>query len=259
MTTTPLPPTVLGPISECNTEIGVEGQITGSTVKIYRVDEQDQVDLVAEGTASWASQRFSLEAGKKLNPGDEIYVVQEVADVESKPSPLLVKVQKAPATPASPVFSSPLYECASCTLIRGAVPGARVQVGVMNGADFEVRGERRAPYGEGRQIHISPSPAIGETLYARQIYCDMESELTIAPPIAELPAPGGGLPSPVLDTPLRHCDRTVTVRNVLPGAIVILHRSSGDTQRVCFDRDNIYLVMDPPLSSTKKYMPHNRL
>jgi hypothetical protein len=66
-----LPLTVVGPLSNLNTEMEVTGQVVGSTVMIY-----SNVQVVASGSATSADQVFVVMAGAHVTAGDMVTAVQ---------------------------------------------------------------------------------------------------------------------------------------------------------------------------------------
>src|SRR6185295_3331827 len=106
-----------------------------------------------------------------------------------------------------------------------------------------ILGSEGAPDGDAR-LFLS-SPISGGMLLANQEACGVKSGDTPFPPAL---VPPEGLPAPVVEGPLRDCERRIRVSGVLVGALVIVERSGGPKRSSLFDYpdlefDNIF----PPL------------
>ena len=97
---TPLPPIVVGPLSNLNKTVEVSGQITGATVTV-----RANGTTIAKGTATSANQVFPLVSGASLSAGQSVTARQEVNGVSSADSPHPVVVQQAPAHLGHVVFT----------------------------------------------------------------------------------------------------------------------------------------------------------
>ena len=62
---------------------------------------------------------------------------------------------------------------------------------------------------------------------AQQTACGIAGSVTNGPPIDVLVEKQRTLPTPVVQSPLRECERKVTVSNIVHGAQVTLLRSAG--------------------------------
>lgn len=238
----PLAPSVIGPISVCNENIEVQGQLTGSIVRVYANGR-----LVAEGTASWSKQVFPLLPGEVLNPGEEVVAEQEdKTGTISDRSPTLVYVQSAPAQVGPVSFTTEVFACGECIRLTGAVPGANVEVGLYNGVIFDVRGHANATHGDAR-IGLNPPTGMNEKLAARQTACGIPGPFIEASPATILEEFTAELEPPNIEEPLLECQDRVTITDVLPGAIVTVERSNGQTHSACFDAPHLYFPVEPPL------------
>lgn len=233
-----LSPRVIGPLSECSTSIEVRGQLTGSKVQIFA----DKA-LVAEGTATWSEQTFPLISGKNLKPGQQIVATQTVGSDVSPESPEPVIVQQQPPTIGTVAFTSPVYECGRCLRLTGAVPGAKVEVRVEKGNTTSVSGTGDSIYGDAR-VDLSPQTSKGEVLIAKQIACGKPGLDTLAPPAESVPYKK--LPPPTIRTPLKACQRSISLSDVIVGATVTIKRSTG-SYTACYNASDGYLIIDPPL------------
>jgi hypothetical protein len=81
-------PRVIGLLSECSAGVRVRGQLTGSTVTVFAEGGQ-----VAQDTASWADQTFTLPGGASLAAGAKVTATQTVRVDMSVPSPEHLEVQ----------------------------------------------------------------------------------------------------------------------------------------------------------------------
>lgn len=89
-----LSPPSISPVSECNSSVRVQGQLTGATVLIIR--NGDRAHPIGKGVPSWPDQVFSLT---DLPPGglqaeDKLTAIQVLGADESNESPIPVQVQK---------------------------------------------------------------------------------------------------------------------------------------------------------------------
>lgn len=121
----PFPPRVLGPLSECSSQIRLLGQVIGSTVTIFA----DGM-LVATGEATAPDQWFKLKGGVQLKPGAKISAVQQVRGESSAPSPEPQIVQARPHQLVYPIYDprQHLWVGCQCLSLIGMVPGAKVTI-----------------------------------------------------------------------------------------------------------------------------------
>lgn len=230
-----LPPTVVGPLSQCSPGVRVQGQLTGATVTIYSNGFQ-----VGSGTANWSDQVFDLAANVTLVPGAQVTARQTVGTEISPESPLPVVVQAKPPTLGYVGIKTHLYICGLCALLDGVVPGATIEVTV-NGV---TRGTGVA-YDGSAQIGFTQATAAGEILEARQIACGTPGPVTTLPTPDSPPAHERRLAPPTVEAPLRQCQRTITVSNVLDGARVTLLQSGRPQEAGNFVVDSEYFRVSP--------------
>lgn len=234
-----LPPSIVGPLSECSSRVRVQGQLIGATVDIYSSGAH-----VATGTATWTDQIFPLSPGKTLAPGNQVTATQTVSGVTSPQSPMPVTVQKKPPVIGPVSSKTHIYVCGQCLWLDGMVPGAHVEVSV-GGVS---RGTGIADDGSAR-IGLAPQTGPADTLEARQTACGTPGPLTKLP--KPDPPPGGAnkhLAPPTVVGPLHACQRAVTVKDVVEGAQVVLHEAPpGFTETACFDLSELWFPT-PPLT-----------
>lgn len=231
-----LPPRVIGPLSECSGSVRVQGQLSGSTVTIFA-----NGIVVGSGTASWSDQTFTLTAS--LTAGQQITAAQSVGLDTSPPSPEAVEVQAKPPVVGAVGFRSHLNQCGECVWLEGLVPGAKVEL--RDGGTVLGNGES---YDGNARFHLSTPLAAGMDIKAQQTACATPGVITDGPPVDVLVEKLQTLPTPVVQMPLRECERRVTVSNVVHGATVTLMRSAGPNLQACFDLDALWMGVNPPLT-----------
>ena len=117
-----LPPTPLGPISECNRSVEVAGQVTGARVRVYADGA-----LVADGIATWSQQVFPLMAGVWLKPGQHVTATQDDGSGESAHTPdPFIRVQFRNSSPGPLSYKAPVVGCGQAVWITGGCPGATI-------------------------------------------------------------------------------------------------------------------------------------
>ena len=214
-----LPPNIVGPLSTFNKVVEVTGQITGATVVVLSNGQE-----VAKGTATWADQVFPLLPGRSLHAGEQVTATQDAGDGPSAASPHPVTVQTPPSQLGHVMFASAVQACCEAVEITGAVPGAEVRVGVLAGNTLTVRGHSESPQGDAGVFLDGPT-SLGDHLMARQVGGGMKGPLSSAPPTLSTEKL---LPSLLIESPLLACELSVTVHNVVPGAVVTVQRPSGN-------------------------------
>lgn len=231
-------PKVLGPLSECSRSVRVQALFDGAKIEIFADD-----DLVAKDIAKYSDQVFDLLPTAILKPGQAMTAVQ-ILGSDSSPDhrsyPYPIHVQKKPSNLSPLVFSTPVYACANCLRVYGALPGATVTV-TANGS---FRGEGVAVNGTAF-VQLNNSLLKTELVEATQSAsappCSITSPsaaIGINPDDTPLIGPKQ-LPTPMIVEPIKNCVETVTVGNVVPGAnmAVTLERTNGSTisfSKCCF-------------------------
>jgi PKD repeat protein len=229
-----LPPRVIGPISECSRIVRVEGQLTGATVHVYANGHE-----VAQAVATWSEQDIPLAPGQTFHAGDSVTAAQKTSSDSSGKSTDPVVVQAKPPQVGSVIFFDPIYECNQMTGIVGAVPGATVEIRVGN----QVRGSAVAVDGTAA-IALSPATGAADILVARQTACGTQGSDTHAPPPVHTDKL---LPSPKIDSPLYACQTSVTIENLLSGAVTTLARSGAPAASGTWTEAKVDFIVDPPL------------
>lgn len=230
-----LPPRVIGPLSECSGSVRVQGQLTGSTVTIFA----DGLS-VGSGLANWPDQTFVLSM--PLGPGQQVTATQTLGLDTSVASPESVQVQAKPPVVGGVGFRSHLNQCGECVWLEGLVPGAKVEL--RDGGTVLGSGES---YDGNARFHLPTPLAAGMAINAQQIACGMPGSTTDGPPVDVLVERLRTLPTPVVEVPLRECERRVTISNIVHGALVTLMRSAGPNLQACFDLDSLWMGVNPPL------------
>jgi hypothetical protein len=210
--------------------------LTGSSVTVLANGAP-----VASGMATWPDQTFTLTT--PLLPGQQVTATQTVGVETSLPSPDPVEVQAKPAVIGGVGFLSHLNECGECVWLEGLVPGAKVEL--RNGAAVLGAGES---YDGNARFHLITPLSAGMDIKAQQVACGMAGTITEGPPVESVVERLRTLPTPVVEKPLRECERSVTISNVVHGADVTLLRSAGPNLHACFDLDALWMGVNPPLS-----------
>ncbi len=123
------------------------------------------------------------------------------------------------------------------------MPGAKVEL--MYGGTVLGNGEN---YDGNARFHLSTPLTAGMDNKAQQTACGTPGVVTDGPPVDVLVEKLQTLPTPVVQTPLRECERRVTVSNVVHGATVTLMRSAGPNLQACFDLVSLWMGVNPPLA-----------
>ncbi len=198
---------------------------------------------MAQGVASGPDQIFLLNPGASLVAGQQVSATQTVGLDVSIPSPETVGVQAKPPTIGGVAFVSNLNQCGRCLWIEGLVPGADIEVRASGGPILA----NGSSYDGVARVYLNPPLAVGMTVEAQQTACGTAGAVTTGPPVDAL-GEQRTLPTPVVESPLRECQHTVTVSNIVHGATVTLMRSGGPNLSGCFDLSSLYFWVNPPLA-----------
>jgi hypothetical protein len=152
-------------------------------------------------------------------------------------------VQAKPPVIGTVGFLSHLNQCGECVWLEGLVPGAKVEL--RDGGTVLGTGES---YDGNARFHLATPLAVGMDIKAQQTACSTPGTVTDGPPVDVLVEKLQTLPTPAVQTPLRECERRVTVSNVVHGATVTLMRSAGPNLQACFDLDALWMGVNPPLA-----------
>ena len=229
----PFPPRVLGPLSECSSQVHLLGQVTESTVSIFA----DGM-LVAKGEATSPDQWFKLTTGVQLKSGAKVTAVQEVQGEGSIPSPDPQIVQTRPPHLGYPIYDprQHLWVGCRCLLLVGMVPGAKVTV-QSPGGTFTAQAD------DGTAIVDRKPLAKNEVMKAHQTACDIDGPINQS----VLPEPFiAGFYSTHLKEPLSACQSQITVEQAAEGGYVTIQRES-ETLNGCFPISEGLVNLDLPL------------
>jgi hypothetical protein len=199
--------------------------------------------LVAQGIASGPDQVFLLNAGVSLAAGQQVSATQTIGLDTSIASPETVEVQAKPPTIGPVAFVTNLNQCGRCLWIEGLVPGADIEVRANGGP---VLGHASSYDGIAR-VHLNPAIGAGMTIEAQQTACGTPGAVTTGPPVDSV-REQRQLPTPTVESPLRECQHTVTISDVVHGATVTLLRSGGANLASCFDLSSLFFWVNPPLA-----------
>jgi hypothetical protein len=218
----PLPPKVVGPVSELSTSILVEGQVTGATVTVYEDNTQ-----VAGGPAPSASFAFPLLPNKTLTAGQKLTATATDAQTKEtsvrSPQPVIVIGKPKSLSTVSFRFNQFLY--GQYVILDGLWPGAEAQVFHGN----TLVGKRVSPGNSIGVILTGLSAALGagESLTAIQVAGKMQSISKTGPKAEVLPIQGDQIPPPVIKQPLYACQSSIELTGLFNGAHVTLTRQHG--------------------------------
>ncbi|MGA8261530.1 MAG: hypothetical protein WB783_15055 [Arenicellales bacterium] len=240
-------PIIVGPVSVLSATLRVQGQNVGATVAVHALGANPRV--VAQGAAVASDQRFALSAGASLAVGDILVAVQQqVSDSSALPAgDLGVAVAPVPATAAQIAkvgLKTHLWVCGRFVWVDGAIPGAEVEmVGYGSGVANEgiARLELSHPLAGGAAVTVHQTiPGVGHG-----------GNINVTPD----PVPTTfrhRLPAPTMAKPLRACDPSVLVSDVLDGTLVTIHHADGSEQSAGFDRNALWFILGTPLAQGDK-------
>jgi hypothetical protein len=220
------PPIINEPLYDCGDWVGFYGASRDSVVEIF-INGQYETRVAAP--LGWGEVQLS----SRLRENYTVTARQWIDGLTfSYPSREEVVVQARPSLPLGmPWFLEPLYDCQQTVAIGGVQNGATAQLA----KDFY--GDRfdweNAGYPTVRVFHVGGVHE-GESYDARQTYCIDPVEYG---PWTHLwrrtavvqPAPES-LSTPMILQPLIHGHDFATVQNILPGALVDIFSSDGNTR-----------------------------
>lgn len=215
----PLPPRVLGPLSECSTRVRVQGQVTGSTVTIFA-----DGDVVAKAQASGPDEWLPLDSDVRLQPRSRVTAIQEADGETSAASPDPVIVLARPHRLGHVVFRSHPWVGAECVLLIGMLPGADATIRSRGGTFTATADDGTAT------VHRKPLTQ-GEVMAAHQTACGVDGPTTRSMAAEPLPL---GFSTPRFEEPLNACQTQITLHDVVDGSWVTITRSMGPAQAGCF-------------------------
>lgn len=243
-------PTIVGPLSELNRTIRVQGQLTGATVTITSLGPNQR--MVATGVAGSGDAFIDLIPTEMLSRDDLLVAVQELGGERSRAVRAeAMGVQPAPQTAAEIGFvgyETHLYECGEALWVSGATPGARVETtfgGAVHGGGLAFDGSAR--FGLAARLPSGP-------VASHQIIPTLPpGPDTTRTPDAIPTASGDLLPAPTIYPPLKACQPSVLIGDVFDGANVTLKRSSEPNPiQAVFDRSALWFILSKPLVDGEK-------
>ena len=232
------PPRVVLPISECSSEVVLQGLVPGANATVWVSGA-----VVAHGPITAPVQSFTLS--RKLVAGEEVRCKQDFATEGSDFSPESVKVLRGPVSPSelNPLNTvSHLYECG---LASGSMALFLARQWSCGRAEL-YGGLHNLPDGNARFV-LSSKISSGEVFQVEQTACGVTSTPTQLPVPDPLPLIGQlKISPPTIVGPLVDCLSQIGVKDVLEGANVVIHRGSGD-EFALFDRSESRLNLVDPL------------
>jgi hypothetical protein len=138
------------------------------------------------------------------------------------------------AAPSGPkalakLFSrAPLVECARCLWIEGVIPGATVTASIGTRPPVSV-----STYRAGAHIDVPNGLREDETVTLSQVACGISGPPVTLPGVLAQEREMWPAPAPAVDEPLRVCQHTLQLRELLPGAQIVVARGPQE-ERPCF-------------------------
>lgn len=231
-------PSIVGPVSTCSDRVQVRGQFSGSTVRIFI---RGNAIPIAETIVGFSDVAISIDRSR-LSPGQRLIATQQLGgerSLQSAAQPVDVEA----AVNGQVIFGLPLHVCGRSVQLFECSPGATLTL--LQGANL--LGETTA-LGELAQMTFRPGQKIsaGVQLRVRQKICsnptlvDTLSGFPIQPPIGS----NRVLPKPIFERPVKACHRLVTIRKIIPGAIVRLFRGGQAIFVQAWPTDVLRVVVD---------------
>jgi hypothetical protein len=235
-----LPPTVIGPISVCNSSVRVQGQNVGSTVQLFQTGNPAPI---GGGVATLSDQVFGLNGGIQLAAGQSVTATQTQSGSTSPPSPSPVQVQSRPPSVGAVACATHVYQCGQSLSLLGMVPGATAQVTVAGSS----RGQGTSADGT-VQINLSEPTQPSDTLMVTQTACGVSGPpLALPQPDNPPVTPQGQLAGPALSGPLYACQNEFEIGGVVDGALVTLTETPGSSTSILFPLPSGLLTATNPL------------
>jgi len=223
-----LPPTIIGPVSECNTKVQVKGQFNGAIVSIFAGDI-----VVGQRMAPTANELVPLNIS--LSAHQKLTVTQQLgSDVSKKEDSIIIEVQRRPATIGQLTLSQPLYVCGRALRLLGSFPGSEITVRENN----TIRGTGNALGSEAR-VELSQPMQANQPLTAIQQGCNIQSPpssfgATLHPP-SILPL--------VTIGKIYECQPSFYAGNVIPGAVVEFYKNGSTFGSYTFDSSAVWVAV----------------
>ena len=239
-------PSIVGPVSELNRDVRVQGQLAGAHVTIRAIGPNPRT--LAKDVLSSADERIALLSFVTLTTADRLFAVQEFNGEASKapPAELAIAVQPGPTSAAQlghVGYDTHLYECGKVLSISGAVPGALVLTafqGLVQGSGVALEGTAR--YG------LNSEMSVPLTVSTFQLVPGLPpSPVTHRNPDSLPDRALDPLPPPNIEDPLKACQPAVLITGVIDGATVTVTRDRGPTEKADFDLPNLWFTLSQPL------------
>jgi hypothetical protein len=212
-------PVIGDPVWEGDRTIEVTNQIEGGSITLMRKERADSA--TEENLGSRPSRKEAeVPVGAQLEPGNVIWIVQELCGVSKASDQVTVKGR--PADVPAVAVRKTVCECAEIVLVDQVIPGAtvlvkHVPVG-MPGSEFPI-GQVKSPTTTAI-VPCFPTPRSGFEVVAYQ-----QVSGTLSPPSGRVPVEiCEDVPKPVIMPPVRPGDAQVWCANLLVGARVRLFR-----------------------------------
>ncbi len=212
---TPLAPVVHGPILVTSPAVLVSGVLAQATVELLVGDTAVGMATAVGNGDLWVS------LVRELSANNAIVAVQSLGGRTSLPSNYPVPVLPVPAALPAPVFLSPMSQFMSHVLLRGLVPGARIEVRRGN-----VLAGSAIARGASTWLAVDPAVLIdGAVLTAVQRLGDKSSPVTTSVELAEVNA--RLVPTPKIEEPVRACDTSLHVLDCIPAADLVAENAGN--------------------------------
>jgi hypothetical protein len=218
-------PNIVSPVTQCSERVRVQGQFTNSRVRIF---VEGDPTPIGDQVVPWSDVHVDVDR-TRLVVGRKLVATQEIGGELSPPSPKGQVIRAAQN--GLVLFATPPHVCGRSVLLLDCSPGA--EIGVWQGTTL--LGSEKA-VGELCRVDFTPGLSIvsGGTLKASQRICtsptpvDTISAVPVMPPTV----PFRKLAPPVIDRPIKECERLITARQIVPGAVLRIFRGGG----VIFER-----------------------
>ena len=212
----PVPvPQVIEPLCAEGTTVRICNLLAGATVKIIITDDSHHglvggVEYFATAPEDGCFDFIIPDPG--LPAGGLVCATQTLCARESELSNAAM-IKELPGDLPTPVIQGPLFECSITVRVSNLHRGTRVYVAAEG---VGVLGEEHVA-AEEMDITVRPALMAGWKITAWAIGCGKESDRAEPVEVQEAPE---DLPVPVVVEPVYSCDRSVTVRDLIPGATV---------------------------------------
>lgn len=244
-------PIIGGPLSALSIRVQLSGCVPGATVEVTAAN---RAVIVATSMVTVSDPTVDLAVGAALQAGDQLVATQYLTDgsgdrSDETPIANAVVVGSVPSgnDALGPVdFVAPLWECGRHVWVKGAIPGAAVEV--TWGTPPTLRGLETAD-GNGARFTLTQGLPLSQSIKVRQVTPTGQGPTLSREAAALSPADTPKLHAPFVQQPIRNCQTAVVVSNVIEGADVVLTRASGLEERLGFDVGSAWFTLSKPLDS----------